>query len=120
MTTQAFANRHEDFCWANPWLDDTSFNECYLQLITNPFSAILLPFETIAPGFGSLFLWGPLVFGVWYKTKSPGIAAIFGIVLVSVLQEPLYAKAVGIGLVLVAVAAGIMFIQIFQRIKQTV
>lgn len=118
-TTPAFANRHQDLCWSNPWVGESGFNDCYTQLITNPFSAILAPFETIAPGFGALFLWGPIVFGLWYKTKSPAIAGIFGIIVASTVTG-LHSSAVGMGLVLIAISAGIMLIQIFQRIKQTV
>ncbi len=109
----AFANRHENICWSNP--DPT-----LCGLLQNPFKVIIAPFDAIAPGYGVLFLWGPIVFGLWFKTKSPAIAAIFGVVLVTVLTDPLNQTAVGIGWILVAFSAGIGFIQIFQRIKQTV
>lgn len=115
----AFADRHENICWSSPFIGESGFNSCYENLITNPFSAILAPFDTIAPGFGALFLWGPIVFGLWYKTKSPAIAGIFGIIISSTVIG-LHTVAVGIGLVLIAISAGISMIQIFQRIKQTV
>jgi hypothetical protein len=101
----------ESICWANP-------DARLCGLLDNPFSVILTPFDVIVPGFGIILLWGPLVFGLWFKTKSPAIAGIFGIILISVLTG-LNPQAVGIGLVLIAVSAGIGLIQIFQRIKQT-
>lgn len=108
----AYASHHEDICWANPDAE-------LCGLLSSPFSVIIAPFETIAPGYGVLFLWAPVVFGLWFATRSPAIAGIFGVVLVSVV-EGIHPQAVGVGLVLIAVSGGIALIQVFQRIKQTV
>jgi len=109
----AYASRADAICWANP-------DPELCGLLTNPFKAIVAPFDVIAPGYGVLFLWAPIVFGLWFSTKSPAIAAIFGVIVIALLTDPLNSIAVGVGMVLVAVSAGIGFVQIFQRIKQTV
>ena len=109
--------RDEALCWANP-------DPQLCGLLTHPFSAILAPFDAIAPGYGLLFIWAPLVFGLWFATKSPAIAGIFGVILVgvdvSIGDIAINPTAIGMGLMLVAVSAGIGLIQVFQRIKQTV
>lgn len=112
----AYANRHEGICFANP-------DPLFCGILENPFREfIVAPFETIAPGFGQLFIWAPVVFGLWFATKTPAIASIFGLILVSVLTDWSSDEqlAIGVGIVLVAISAGIGLIQIFQRIKQTV
>lgn len=108
----ANANRHENICLANP-------DPQLCGLLSNPFSAILDIFDVIVPGFGLLIFWGPIVFGLWFTTKSPAIASIFGLIIISVVT-PLHPQAVGMALILVAVSTGIGLIQVFQRIKQTV
>lgn len=111
----------EAICWSNPFSDSsqTALGSCYKNMITSPFSAIMAPFDTIAPGFGLLFIWAPVVFALWFKTKSPAIAGIFGIIIVGT-GLSFHAMAVGMGIVLLAISGGISLVQIFQRIKQTV
>jgi hypothetical protein len=120
IVDNAFASRHEGICWANPGAD-------LCGCMTKPFACMIAPFETIAPGYGLLFIWGPVVFGLWFSTKSPAIAGIFGMIVAAVFTGgvvvgdetiSLNSDAVGMGMILVAVSAGIGLIQIFQRLKQ--
>lgn len=85
---------------------------------TNPFSAAMDYFDQIMPGFGTLLLWGPIVFGLWYKTQQPLIAGFAGIILVGTITG-LHPQGVAIGLLLMAMSLGIAFIDIFRRLKQT-
>lgn len=121
------ATPDQAICWSDTFTRDTNdqatgLNPCYQQLITKPFSVITAPFDVIAPGFGVLFIWAPIVFGLWFKTKSPAIAGIFGIVIVGtgLFTGNTSKTAIGVGITLLAVSTGISLIQIFQRIKQTV
>ena len=118
----AQSSRADNICWANP---DATLCGC----TTKPFSCVIAPFEAIAPGYGLLFIWAPIILGIWFKTGTPIIAAIVGLIVIATFGTgivigddtlTLHPQAVGIGLVLVAVAGGIGLIQIFQRIKQTV
>lgn len=84
---------------------------------TNPFSATMDYFDQIMPGFGTLLLWGPIIFGLWYKTQQPLIAGFAGIILVSTITG-LHPQGVAIGLLLMAMSLGIAFIDIFRRLKQ--
>lgn len=88
-------------------------------LSDNPFSAIMGIFDVIVPGFGLLLLWGPIVFAFWIKTQEPKIASIVGII-IAVTVTGLNPQAINMGIVLVAMSAGIGLISIFQRVKQTV
>lgn len=83
----------------------------------NPFSAVMDYFDQLMPGFGTLLLWGPIVFGLWYKTQQPLVAGFAGIVIVGTVQG-LHDQSVAMGLLLVAMSLGIAFIDIFRRIKQ--
>lgn len=85
---------------------------------SNPFSAIMDYFDSLMPGFGTILLWGPIVFGLWYSTQSPQIAGFAGLILVATITT-LHPTAVSIGLTLMAISLGIAFINIFQRLKQT-
>lgn len=101
------------------------FDSCYNHpdaslcgFTSNPFSAILDYFDQIVPGFATLLLWGPIIFGLWYKTQKAEIAGFAGIIVVATVTG-LHPQGVAIGMLLVAVSLGISFIGIFQRIKQT-
>lgn len=85
---------------------------------SNPFSATLDYFDQIMPGFGALLLWGPIVFGLWYKTQQPLIAGFAGLILIGTVTG-LHPQGVAIGLLLMAMSLGIAFIDIFRRLKQT-
>ena len=85
---------------------------------SNPFSATMDYFDQIMPGFGTLLLWGPIIFGLWYKTQQPLIAGFAGIILVGTVTS-LHPQGVAIGLLLMAMSLGIAFIDIFRRLKQT-
>lgn len=85
---------------------------------SNPFSATMEYFDQIMPGFGTLLLWGPIIFGLWYKTQQPLIAGFAGIILVGTVTG-LHPQGVAIGLLLMAMSLGIAFIDIFRRLKQT-
>lgn len=85
---------------------------------SNPFSAAMDYFDQIMPGFGTLLLWGPIIFGLWYKTQQPLIAGFAGIILVGTVTG-LHPQGVAIGLLLMAMSLGIAFIDIFRRLKQT-
>lgn len=100
-----------NFCLNNP--DPT-----LCGFTTNPFSAVLDVFDQLMPGFGMLILWGPIVFGLWYKTQKPEIAGFAGIIIVATV-EGLHPTAVSIALLLLAASLGIALIQIFIRVKQT-
>ena len=100
-----------DSCYNNP---DPSL----CGFTSNPFSAVLDVFDQVMPNFGVLILWGPIVFGLWYKTQKPEIAGFAGVIIVGTVAG-LHPTAVSIGILLVAFSLGISFIGIFQRIKQT-
>lgn len=124
-TSFAFASTPDQaICWSDPFTRDsndiaTGLSSCYTGFLQKPFSVITAPFDTIAPGYGLLFIWAPIVFALWFKTKSPAIAGIFGVVLVGT-GLAFNAVAVGVGIVMLALSGGISLVQIFQRIKQTV
>lgn len=101
-----------DSCWFHP--DTLTF--CGLK--TSPFSAFMSVFDVVVPGFGMLFIWGPIVLGLWYGTKSPMIAGIFGMI-ISVTVTGLHPQSVGVGILLFALASALATIEIFQRIKQS-
>jgi len=84
---------------------------------SNPFSAVMTYFDQLMPGFGTLLLWGPIVFGLWYKTQQPLVAGFAGIIIVGTVSG-LHSQSVAMGLLLVAMSLGIAFIDIFRRIKQ--
>lgn len=88
-------------------------------LTTNPFGSLMEFFDQLIPGFGALLLWGPIVFGIWYKTQRPEIAAIVGII-IAVTVTGLHPDAINMGLTLAAMSAAIGLVGIFQRVKQTV
>lgn len=88
-------------------------------LSTNPFSAVMGIFDVIVPGFGTLLLWGPIVFAFWIKTQKAEIAGIVGII-ISATVTGLNPQAINMGIVLMAISAGISIVGIFQRVKQTV
>lgn len=85
---------------------------------SNPFEATMDYFDQLMPGFGTLLLWGPIIFGLWYKTQQPLIAGFAGIIIVGTVTS-LHPQGVAIGLLLVAMSLGIAFIDIFRRLKQT-
>lgn len=85
---------------------------------SNPFSAAMDYFDQLMPGFGTLLLWGPIVFGLWYKTQQPLIAGFAGLILVGTITT-LHPQGVSIGLLLIGMSLGIAFIDIFRRLKQT-
>ena len=104
---------------------DPPFDSCFNSpdpticgFTSNPFEAILDVFDQIMPGFGVLLLWGPVIFGLWYKTQKPEIAGFAGVIIVATVTG-LHPAAVSIGILLLAASLGISFIGIFQRIKQT-
>jgi len=104
---------------------DPPFDSCFNDpdpticgFTSNPFEAILDVFDQIMPGFGVLLLWGPVIFGLWYKTQKPEIAGFAGVIVVATVTG-LHPAAVSIGILLLAASLGISFIGIFQRIKQT-
>lgn len=101
-----------DFCLNKPDPTLCGFTD-------NPFEAILDVFDQIVPGFGVLLLWGPIVFGLWYKTQKPEVAGFAGIIIVATVTG-LHPVAVSMGILLFATSLGIAFIDIFRRIKQTV
>lgn len=76
-------------------------------------------FDVIVPGFGTLLLWGPIVFAFWIKTQKAEIAGIVGII-ISATVTGLNPQAINMGIVLMAISAGISIVGIFQRVKQTV
>lgn len=100
-----------DFC-----LNDPDPTLC--GFTTNPFEAILDYFDQIIPGFGVLILWGPIVFGLWYKTQEPKIAGFAGVIIVATVTG-LHPTAVSLGILLVAASLGISLIGLFVRVKQT-
>ena len=100
-----------DFC-----LNDPDPTLC--GFTTNPFEAILDYFDQIIPGFGVLILWGPIVFGLWYKTQEPKIAGFAGVIIVATVTG-LHPTAVSLGILLVAASLGIALIGLFIRVKQT-
>lgn len=104
--------------------DDPPISSCYNDpdptlcgFTSNPFSAVMDYFDQLMPGFGTLLLWGPIVFGLWYKTQQPLVAGFAGIVIVGTV-EGLHSQSVAMGLLLVAMSLGIAFIDIFRRLKQ--
>lgn len=99
-----------DSCYNNP-------DQTLCGFTTNPFSAVMDYFDQLMPGFGTLLLWGPIVFGLWYKTQQPLVAGFAGIVIVGTVSG-LHSQSVAMGLLLVAMSMGIAFIDIFRRIKQ--
>lgn len=100
-----------DSCYNNP--DPT-----ICGFTSNPFSAAMDYFDQIIPGFGTLLLWGPIIFGLWYKTQQPLIAGFAGLILVGTITG-LHPQGVAIGILLMAMSLGIAFIDIFRRLKQT-
>ena len=98
-------------CYNNPDVTICGFT-------SNPFSAAMDYFDQIMPGFGTLLLWGPIIFGLWYKTQQPLIAGFAGLILVGTVTS-LHPQSVAIGLLLMAMSLGIAFIDIFRRLKQT-
>lgn len=84
----------------------------------NPFSATMDYFDQLMPGFGVILLWGPIVFGLWYKTQQPLIAGFAGVLIVGTVSG-LHPQSVGVGMLLIAMSLGIAFIDIFRRLKQT-
>lgn len=101
---------------------DTCYNDpdpTVCGLTTSPFSAIMDVFDVIIPGFGLLILWGPIVFAFWIKTQKAEIAGIVGVIVASTVTG-LNPTAVSMGIVLIAVSAGLALVGIFQRVKQTV
>ncbi len=82
-----------------------------------PFSAVMGIFDIIIPGFGTLLLWGPIVFAFWIKTQKAEIAGIVGIIIATTVSG-LHPVAINMGIVLMAMSAGIAIIGIFQRVKQ--
>lgn len=101
---------------------DTCFNDpdvTVCGLTDAPFSAIMAVFDVIVPGFGLLMLWGPIVFAFWIKTQKAEIAGIVGIIIASTVTG-LHPTALSMGIVLVAISAGLSLVGIFQRVKQTV
>jgi len=101
-----------DLCFNDPGTD-------LCGLTTNPFGSLLDFFDQLIPGFGSLLLWGPIVFGIWYKTQRPEIAAIVGII-ITVTVTGLHPTAINMGITLAAISGAIGLVGIFQRVKQTV
>jgi len=102
------------------------FDSCYNDpdptlcgLTSNPFGSLMGVFDQVMPGFGLLLLWGPIVFGIWWKTQSAGLTGIFGVLIAGTITG-LHPVAVNMGIVLLAISLGIGLIQIFQRVKQTV
>ncbi len=102
------------------------FDSCYNDpdptlcgLTTDPFGSLMNYFDQFMVGFGLLLLWGPITFGIWWKTQSAGLTGIFGLLLAGTLTG-LHPVAVNMGIVLLAISLGIGLIQIFQRVKQTV
>ena len=86
-------------------------------MMTNPISAITMPFEGLMPGFGSLLLWGPIVFVIWLVSKNTMITSATGLI-IAVSVVGLNPQALGAGLLLVALSIGIAIFQLFPRIKQ--
>jgi hypothetical protein len=98
-----------DTCYTNP--DPT-----VCGLTANPFSSIMGIFDVIIPGFGTLLLWGPIVFAFWIKTQKAEIAGIVGII-ISATVTGLNPQAINMGIVLLAISAGLSLVGIFQRVK---
>lgn len=88
-------------------------------LTSSPFSAVMGIFDVIVPGFGTLLLWGPVVFAFWIKTQKAEIAGIVGIIIAATVTG-LNPQAINMGMVLMAISAGLSLVGIFQRVKQTV
>jgi hypothetical protein len=108
------------------YADTPPFESCYNSpdetlcgLTTNPFGSLMGVFDQVMVGFGLLLLWGPITFGIWWKTQSAGLTGIFGVLLAGTLTG-LHPTAVNMGIVLLSISLGIGLIQIFQRVKQTV
>ncbi len=101
-----------DSCYNDP-------DETLCGLTTNPFGSLMGVFDQVMPGFGLLLLWGPITFGIWWKTQSAGLTGIFGVLLAGTVAG-LHPTAVNMGIVLLSISLGIGLIQIFQRVKQTV
>ena len=106
------------------YADDPPIDSCYNNpdpticgFTSNPFEATMDYFDQIMPGFGTLLLWGPIIFGLWYKTQQPLIAGFAGLILVGTITG-LHPQGVAIGLLLMAFSMGIAFIDIFRRLKQ--
>lgn len=83
---------------------------------TTIFAGIMDPLETQVPGFSMVIFWGGIMAIIWFKTENIMLLGLIG-VFVNATIVGLSESAQGIGLLLLAVANGIL---LFQLIRQRI
>lgn len=94
-------------CWE-------SLTSNFCGLFTNPLQAIQAPFVSY---FGIWFLvivWATFVAILWLRSQNPMLISVVGIVICFTING-LQPKAIGVGLLLIAMSIGMSIYQLYQQ-----
>lgn len=88
------------------------------NIFTNPFSAVMEPFNAILGDLTLVVIWGIILGILWLRTENLMLVSIIGLV-ISATATGLYEPAQGMGLLLVGISIGIIIFQLIRHKIQT-
>ena len=94
------------------------FDSGLCGFFTDPFNAVLQPFNSVLGDLTIVAFWGILLGILWIRTENLMLVSLVGILLSGTITA-VYAPAQGIGLLLVAVSIGITLFQLIRHKIQT-
>ena len=87
-------------------------------IFDNPFTAVMMPLESILGGLTLVVIWGIVLGALWLRTENLALVSIVGLV-ISATATGLHPEATGMGLLLVGVSMGILIFQLVRHKIQT-